>query len=251
MVELSTGTMKLFADHYPDSRPLPVFYGDISDLDWVISEWAKYGNTDQWEIDDARKRSPGLVVNYWGSQQGAPTFIWTSKQLNDMPKLTKMNLISHHIVHAIQHRSTKRNYHFLPSWGSEGGAEFYGAMVNTLIADFDYLIYRKEKISEAKRNKRENLSNYNSNDWLNAINPIDLAAKNSDNSNTANLQYSVGMFLNERLVGEFGHQKVMNWWGGIRETLDWKVAFQSAFSTDVDAWYKNSAIPYLIEVFKE
>jgi hypothetical protein len=43
----------------------------------------------------------------------------------------------------------------------------------------------------------------------------------------------------------------MNWWGGIRETLDWKVAFQSAFSTDVDAWYKNSAIPYLIEVFKE
>jgi hypothetical protein len=251
MVELSTGTMKLFADHYPDSRPLPVFYGDISDLDWVISEWAKYGFTDQWQIDDARKRSPGLVVNYWASQQGHPTLIWTSKQLNDMPKLTKMNLISHHIVHSIQHRSTKRNYHFLPSWGTEGGAEFYGAMVNTLIADFDYLIYRKEKISEAKRNKGENLSNYNSNDWLNAIKPIDVAAKDSDNSKTANLQYSVGMFLNERLVGEFGHQKVMNWWGGIRETLDWKVAFQSAFSTDVDAWYKNSAIPYLIEVFKE
>jgi hypothetical protein len=78
-----------------------------------------------------------------------------------------------------------------------------------------------------------------------------VAAKDSDNSKTANLQYNVGMFLNERLVGEFGHQKVMNWWGGIRETLDWKVAFQSAFSTDVDAWYKNSAIPYLIEVFKE
>ena len=251
MVELSTGTMKLFADHYPDSRPLPVFYGDISDLEWVIAEWAKYGYTDQWEIDDARKRSPGLVVNYWGSQQGHPTFIWTSKQLNDMPKRTKMNLISHHIVHAIQHRATKRNYHFLPSWGSEGGAEFYGAMVNTLIADFDYLIYRKEKISEAKRNKGENLSNYNSNDWLKAIKPIDVAAKDSDNSKTANLQYNVGMFLNERLVGEFGHQKVMNWWGGIRETLDWKVAFQSAFSTDVDAWYKNSAIPYLIEVFKE
>jgi hypothetical protein len=251
MVELSTGTMKLFADHYPDSRPLPVFYGDISDLDWIISEWAKYGYTNPWEIDDARKRSPGLVVNYWGSPQGHPTLIWTSQQLSNMPKLIKLNLISHHIVHSIQHRSTKGNYHFLPSWGSEGGAEFYGAMVNTLITDFDYLTYRKDKISEANRNKGEDLAKYNLSDWINAIKPIDVAQKDSDFSKTASLHYSVGMFLNERLVAEFGHQKVMNWWGGIRDTLDWKVAFRSAFSIDVDSWYKNSAIPYLMQVFKE
>jgi len=251
MVELSTGTMKLFADHFPDSRPLPVFFGDYLDLDWVISEWAKYGYTDPWEIEDARKRSPGLVVNYWGSPQGHPTLIWTSKQLSDMPKLVKLNLITHHIVHSIQHRATKGKYEFLPSWGSEGGAEFYGAMVNTRIADFNYLTYRKDKIIEANRNKGDDLSKYKMEDWLAAIKPIDVKQQGSDISATAYLHYSVGMFLNERLVGEFGHQKVMNWWGGIRETLDWKVAFQKAFSIDVDSWYKNSAIPYLMQVFKE
>ena len=248
--ELSTGTMKLFADHYPDNRPLPVFFGDLSDLDWVIAEWAKYGYTEQYQIDDARKRSPGLVVNYWGSPQGHPTLIWTSNQLKDMPRLTKMNLISHHIVHAIQHRSARGKYEFLGCWGAEGGAELYGALVNVRIADFDYMEYRKQKISDANRNMGANLSSFTVNDWLGVIRPIEQAPC-LDTSKTANLHYSVGMFLMERLVGEFGHQKVMNWWGGIRDTLDWKIAFQRAFSTDVDSWYKNSAIPYLMQVFKE
>jgi hypothetical protein len=248
--ELSTGTMKLFADHYPDNRPLPVFFGDYSDLDWVIAEWAKYGYTDQYQIDDARKRSPGLVVNYWGSPQGHPTLIWTSKQLKDMPRLTKMNLISHHIVHAIQHRSAKGKYEFLGCWGAEGGAELYGALVNVRIADFNYMEYRKQKVSDANRNVGTNLSSFTVSDWLGAIKPIEQAPC-LDTSKTANLHYSVGMFLMERLVGEFGHQRVMNWWGGIRDTLDWKIAFQRAFSTDVDSWYKNSAIPYLMQVFKE
>jgi hypothetical protein len=55
----------------------------------------------------------------------------------------------------------------------------------------------------------------------------------------------------ERLVGEFGHQKVMDWWYEIRTTPDWEEAFAKTFKINVDDWYKRSAIPYLMQVFKD
>jgi hypothetical protein len=38
----------------------------------------------------------------------------------------------------------------------------------------------------------------------------------------------------------------MEWWFGIRKNSDWKISFQATFGVDVDTWYRNSAIPYLI-----
>jgi len=65
-----------------------------------------------------------------------------------------------------------------------------------------------------------------------------------------NLAYSSGALLYERLVGEFGHQKVIDWWFEIRSTSDWKVAFEKVFKLDINDWYKQSAIPYLMKEYQ-
>jgi hypothetical protein len=65
-----------------------------------------------------------------------------------------------------------------------------------------------------------------------------------------NLAYSSGALLYERLVGEFGHQKVIDWWYEIRTTSDWKVAFEKVFKLDINDWYKQSAIPYLMKEYQ-
>jgi len=65
-----------------------------------------------------------------------------------------------------------------------------------------------------------------------------------------NLAYSSGALLYERLVGEFGHQKVIDWWFEIRSTSDWKIAFEKVFKLEINDWYKQSAIPYLMKEYQ-
>jgi hypothetical protein len=168
-------------------------------------------------------------------------------------------VVIHHVIHGIQGRITGYKDGLLGCWGREGAAELYGWLVaqSTFQAQgFDYVQFRRNQMGQWINTKPNiDLRKFDDAQWFQILKSIEGIKServiNCADATPGALQYNLGALLYERLVGEFGHQKVMNWWGGIRETLDWKVAFQSAFSTDVDAWYKNSAIPYLIEVFKE
>jgi hypothetical protein len=42
----------------------------------------------------------------------------------------------------------------------------------------------------------------------------------------------------------------MDWWYEIRSTSDWKVAFEKVLKLNVDDWYKQSAIPYLMKEYQ-
>jgi hypothetical protein len=89
------------------------------------------------------------------------------------------------------------------------------------------------------------LRKYNEAQWFEALKSLAPAPCN-DSLDPGNLHYNTGMLLYERLMADFGHQKIMEWWFGIRNTPDWKVSFQATFGVGVDTWYRNSAIPYLI-----
>jgi hypothetical protein len=247
--------MKIMADHFPDSRPYPYFFGSLEDTDWIIAEWAKYGYRDQWQIDDAKRRGPnGLVVTYFNSPQAATTMIYSQEQLKNQKNISiyhyaesdrvQTQLIAHHVIHGIQQRAAgDGRYGFLDCWVREGGADFYGAMIVHRAKKGDYLAWRNIQLgnwfgSPSKFDPRK-LADV---EWLDLLNSSDC---NFDKA------YVYGALLTERLVGEFGHQKVMDWWHGMRLTKDWKEAFQSAFGIEVQAWYKTSGIPYLVTTYKE
>ncbi len=82
VVKAANATMDFFVDFYQDPRPFPIFYGALSDLDWVVQEWTKNGLHEPYREDDVRKRSPnGVIVNYWGSPQGHLTIISPTERL--------------------------------------------------------------------------------------------------------------------------------------------------------------------------
>ena len=252
IVKAANGTMELFVDFYQDPRPFPIFYGAFSDLDWVIREWTKYGLYEPYREDDVRRRSPnGVIVNYWGSPQGHLTIILPPENLAGIRSPVgdlswRWVYVTHHVVHGIQSRVTGAKFEQLGCWGTEGGAEFYGALAASRVLGMDYLDYRNSVLGKWIDSKpKVDLRKYSESQWLEALKSIGPAPCN-DSLDPGNLHYNTGILLYERLMGDFGHQKIMEWWYDIRSTSNWNLSFQRTFGVSVDSWYRNSAIPYLI-----
>ncbi len=267
IVKNATATMGLFVDFYQESKAYPVFYGSNTDLNWLISEWAKFGYTEQtignefqFAVDNIRSRSvpPNFSVGSDNRFPQTPMILLGSKDA--LSKLTtpwREIVINHHVIHGIQGRITGYRDGLLGCWGREGAAELYGWLVahRTLQAqNFDYVRHRRNQMGESVNiNSIGDLRKFNNAQWFQTLKLVE--GKGNERAiycqpDAGNLGYNVGALLYERLLGEFGHQQVMDWWYEMRTISDWKVAFKKVFKLDIDDWYNQSAIPYLIKEYQ-
>jgi hypothetical protein len=267
IVKNATATMGLFVDFYQESKAYPVFYGSNTDLNWLISEWAKFGYTEQtignefqFAVDNIRRRSvpPNFSVGSENRFPQTPMILLGSKDA--LSKLTtpwRQIVINHHVIHGIQGRITGYRDGLLGCWGREGAAELYGWLVahRTLQAqNFDYVRHRRNQMGESVNiNSIGDLRKFNNAQWFQTLKLLE--GKGNERAiycqpDAGNLGYNVGALLYERLLGEFGHQQVMDWWYEMRTTSDWKVAFKEVFKLNIDDWYNQSAIPYLIKEYQ-
>ena len=267
IVKNATATMGLFVDFYQESKAYPVFYGSNADLNWLISEWAKFGYTEQnignefqFALDNIRRRSvpPNFSVGSENRFPQTPMILIGSK--DSLSKLTtpwRQIVINHHVIHGIQGRITGYRDGLLGCWGREGAAELYGWLVahRTLQAqNFDYVRHRSNQMGESVNvNSIGDLRKFNNAQWFQTLKLLE--GKGNERAiycqpDAGNLGYNVGALLYERLLGEFGHQQVMGWWYEMRTSSDWKVAFKKVFKLNIDDWYNQSAIPYLIKEYQ-
>ena len=267
IVKNATATMGLFVDFYQESKAYPVFYGSNTDLNWLISEWAKFGYTEQtignefqFAVDNIRRRSvpPNFSVGSENRFPQTPMILIGSK--DSLSKLTppwRQIVINHHVIHGIQGRITGYKDGLLGCWGREGAAELYGWLVahRTLQAqNFDYVRHRRNQMGESVNiNSIGDLRKFNNAQWFQTLKLLE--GKGNERAiycqpDAGNLGYNVGALLYERLLGEFGHQQVMDWWYEMRTTSDWRIAFKKVFKLNIDDWYNQSAIPYLIKEYQ-
>ena len=73
---------------------------------------------------------------------------------------------------------------------------------------------------------------------------------------TREIQYSMGLLVNEKLFYDFGDAKVNELWLAINQPSSltrsaWEVAFSDTFGMTAEDWYTTSAIPYLLGVFED
>ena len=187
-----------------------------------------------------------------------------SKEHKDAEEKARKNTISHHVIHSIQSRITGGRINSLGCWGVEGGAEFYGALSEANLQELDYFEYRNNQLTQFTRKwpvapiEGTDLRQYDEQQWLATLKSIE--CNPADESKTYQLQYSIGILLYEKLAIDFGHKKIMEWWHEMREESRcvvlshekkacWKEPFKRVFNIDVDTWYKNNAIPYLINEY--
>ena len=301
VVKSVNGIIELFVDFYQHPKPFQVWVGSPSDKEWMIQEWSKNGINESTRpfahtVNRFREGYSSYIIFEWPIVAtwttdwiGTFTFdpppgdfstIMTEEELDkwrfydgdgskghkDAEEKTQPNTITHHIIHSIQSRITGGRYFSLGCWGAEGGAEFYGALSASRILDFDYLEYRSKQLTQFTRTwpvapkPGTDLRKYDEKQWLDTLKSIE--CNPADESVTYNLQYSVGLLLYERLMQEFGHQKIMEWWFDLRnesrcvylsheQVPCWKAPFKRIFGLDVDSWYRNSAIPYLMGEYRD
>ena len=68
------------------------------------------------------------------------------------------------------------------------------------------------------------------------------------------IRYPLGLIVNEKLLYDFGDEKVNEFWLAINQPSSWTdpswmKAFSDTFGMKAEDWYTTSAIPYLLEVF--
>jgi hypothetical protein len=261
-------TMQFFVDFYQDSKPYPIFYGSDKDVDWVIAEWRKNGYVEavgneifEQSVSNVRRRAGPTSVMV-GSDNRLPQtpMILLASRSALLSNNVQVNTI-HHVVHGIQGRITGGNDLQLGCWGREGAAQFYGwAIMDRNFRTIGGSDYASERRVQNKpvfpwNAPKTNLLMFSESQWLETLKLLEgdkFGNKSYCNldQEIGNLAYSSGALLYERLVGEFGHQKVMDWWYEIRSTSDWKVAFEKVFKLNIDDWYKQSAIPYLMKEYQ-
>jgi hypothetical protein len=63
------------------------------------------------------------------------------------------------------------------------------------------------------------------------------------------LCYTAGALFTEVLVADHGHSKFVDWWKLSRKK-NWEVAFEEVYGIQIDKWYEEVAIPYVIQESK-
>ena len=262
-------TMAFFVDFYQDSKPYQIFYGSDKDLDWVIAEWRKYGYAEaigpelfEQSVSNARRRTGPTSVMI-GSDNRLPQtpMILLASRSSLLNNNLQINII-HHVVHGVQGRITGGKDLLLGCWGREGAAQFYAwAIMDRNFKTIGGSDYAGERRAQSKpmfpwNAPKTNLLEFSESQWLDTLKSLEGGPRFGNQiycnleQEIGNLAYSSGALLYERLVGEFGHQKVIDWWYEIRTTSDWKVAFEKVFKLNIDDWYKQSAIPYLMKEYR-
>jgi hypothetical protein len=262
-------TMEFFVDFYQESKPYPIFYGSDKDVDWVIAEWRKKGYAEaignelfEQSVSNIRRRvGPTSVMVGSDNRLPQTPMILLASRSSLLRNNVQINTI-HHVVHGVQGRITGGKDLLLGCWGREGAAQFYGWAIMDrnfrTIGGSDYASERREQSKPVFpwNAPKTNLLEFSESQWLTTLKILEGGPRFGNQiycnleQESGNLAYSSGALLYERLVGEFGHQKVIDWWYGIRSTSDWKVSFENVFKLKVDDWYKQSAIPYLMNEYQ-
>lgn len=250
--EKSRQTFSLWSDFYDDTRPYPILYGSDKDFDWLIEEWRKRGYTNPGQIVEVKERvaAGGFGSVLFMRAQGTwSNLIPRGKEPTAGPLRT--NWINHHVVHAIQQRITGEQYDLLPCWAIEGGAEFYGLLASSRLHGVDYLDFRRTLMGNWKGSKPNiDLRKYTEQDWLRLLQNFDDNQKGCSQEQLGNLHYNVGILINEVLMADHGHEKMIAWWQSLKRNPDWRVGFKEIYGINHTIWYRNRVAPYLLEEYQ-
>lgn len=130
----------------------------------------------------------------------------------------------------------------MPCWFSEGHAELY-----TIPFGLDPKTLRSLRIWQITHRTEDGL--------LGLLNRTRHNLTTGRQDCTREIQYSIGLLVNEKLFYDFGDGKINEFWLAINQPSSatdpsWHRAFRDTFGMEPEDWYVQSAIPYLLDTFE-
>ena len=152
--------------------------------------------------------------------------------------------LAHEVSHIAQMATTHPKFgDEYACWFDEGQAELHGKIYGDVVGNGSNV--HLDFVNDARTIGRNNgLTDAAS--WAAFMK----AHENRDSScGTNNYNYKVGALMNENLYVTFGRDKIAAFMRGTGSAA-WRTAFTNAFGVTPDAWYSESAAPYVVEQIK-
>jgi hypothetical protein len=238
---------KFWSNFYDPKVVLPVAITQPGDSDWLNQNFAKYSYSLHPQLYERIKNQDKEQMIFDAQENpstGSVLYFVIDRDKAQQPALVK-SVITHEFVHVVQIGLTKARNGRIPCWSTEGSAVFYGNAITASKSESpesEYSELRKNWL--AMQNLKKALSGKSKTEIL------DLLKKSESDfrvcAEPLYLGYTAGSLMTEVLVAEHGHEKFVQWWIKSRDN-DWRKEFASLFGMEVDTFYTNVAIPYILK----
>jgi len=252
---------RFWSGEFKPTSEFPIVLGSPASVEWVNDEMKRYGHEIQtWTretiIKQGEKASRGDVVN---NSRGAITYYVIGKDADRSIKtgneLLMRAFVAHEYVHAVAVSIIGDRNRGIPGWSVEGSANFYGFAIAALMAEQPSTAIDKVNIQNLRRPYFEQGGlvphSLNKDDLYKAV---VTSEKGGGGEGTTCVEpkllcYTAGALFTEVLVADHGHSKFIDWWKLSRKK-NWEVAFEEVYGIQIDKWYEEIAIPYVIQESK-
>ncbi len=253
-----TVSARFWSDIFQPKEEFPIFLGTPKSVEWVNEQMKKYGHSlDSWTrnkiIEQGTRSGRGDVRN---NDRGTITFYVigeeTEKSVNSGNILMMRGFVAHEYTHAVAVSILGSRGEGIPGWSVEGSANFYGHALAALMSPDPASAMETVAVQNLRRAYFESGSliphSLNKDDLHKAIVTSEKGG-GGDGTTCAEpkiLCYTAGELITEILVADYGHEKFITWWR-LSKKKNWEVAFEEVFGFQIDKWYEEVAVPYIIK----
>ena len=246
---------RFWADVFTPEANYPIIIGNSTEIPWVQNEMKKYGhNLTSWDIDTIKKAgSQSSRGDARTNERSTITqYVIGDKQSEGIPNNLYMmrSFVAHEFVHTVAISILGDRHEGIPGWSDEGSANFFGFAITSLMNEDPELAMEKVNKSNLERPAFEGgiVPHSLNKDDLHAAIVLSEEGGGGEGTTCAEpkiLCYTAGALMTEILVADYGFDKFVSWWKASK-TKNWEVAFEEIYGYQIDQWYEDVAIPYII-----
>jgi hypothetical protein len=229
-----------------------VFYGTQDDLNWMIDAWKPYGHDSSGGFaNDLRGRiareGNNLNAGAVPSENGL-SHLSILRHTSLSIRSADYSFMTHESIHIIQQNLSGSNTSKFPCWLREGSANVFGVFLAQEFYSADYERMKRDQMyAFSQGSSGVNVAAFTAAEWLKHLK--DLEGNFSGGCDYVNrFAYGSGLLLSELLVADYGVEPMVEFWRSFNgKSL--RESFTAIYKTDLDKWYEEKAVPYLMSEY--
>ena len=244
--------MTFWTNVYDNPSLFNVFYGTESDMEWLIEAWRPYGfDKNKGFADDFRGRiqREGNNLNAGAVPSQSDSSHLSILRHTSLPTQIG-SFLPHENVHIVQQYLSKNRTAQMPCWLREGSANLFGNFV--FAEKYGVNLYNQAKRGDMNNyqwgSSGQELRKFTESEWFAHLKSLEGNFQGGCDY-IYRFAYGSGLLLSEVLMAEGGFEKMMNFWRSFALEKDWRLSFKDIYAVDIDTWYRQSAIPYVMREY--
>lgn len=230
-----------WSQFFSSSRLMPVTLITEKDYDFFIDRWKKLGSDNTgdmwWNMTNGGQ---GGAVG-WGPNSGPNVYFKLPAAGNYYDPGASHYF--HEMTHFVNQITFKEKAPNNPCWYEEGFAEFVGRSM-AYTSDVQNFLFVKNARSIMKTDLNRYLSQkaFTNEGLMDYLTKVKFSSENCF-SQQPYMGYQLGMFISEKLIYDFGWDKMVLFLKEITNS-DFDTSFNKTFGTNTSSWYSDNFIPY-------